>query len=87
VKSPSPAAAASPETRSTASGSYDYKVVIPYDSDRTLETVKESVPDAYLRNFPDGARIQTGAYSSETDAQRQVQELRNQGISAEVYKP
>lgn len=87
VKSPSPAAAVSPETRTNGSGSYDYKVVIPYDSDRTLETVKEAVPDAYLRNFPDGARIQTGAYSSETDAQRQVQELRSRGIAAEVYKP
>ncbi|UBF24894.1 hypothetical protein K9N68_25050 [Kovacikia minuta CCNUW1] len=85
-----PSSSASPSRGSTASassGAYQYKVVTQYDNDRTLETVKKVVPDAYVRNFPDGARIQVGASSSATDAEAKAQELRNQGISAEVYKP
>ncbi|MBW4518362.1 MAG: hypothetical protein KME16_01345 [Scytolyngbya sp. HA4215-MV1] len=68
-----------------ASSSYRYKVVIPYDGDRTLETVKQSVPDAYVRNLPDGgAVIQGGAFSSQQEAQQRVQQLQNQGLPAEM---
>ncbi len=71
----------------TSSSSFDRKVVTHYDGDRTLEEVKKVVPDAYVRNFPDGARIQLGAFTNEADAEARAQQLRKQGISAEVYKP
>ncbi|WP_421655431.1 SPOR domain-containing protein [Leptothermofonsia sp. ETS-13] len=82
---PVPPVGSSAEARS--SSSFDRKVVTHYDSDRTLEEVKKVVPDAYVRNFPDGARIQLGAFTNEAEAEARVQQLRNQGISAEVYKP
>ena len=68
-------------------GNYGYKVVTPYDSDRTLETAKKVVPDAYVRNFSNGARIQLGASTTAAEAEAKAQGLRNQGIPAEVYKP
>ncbi len=71
----------------TSSSSFDRKVVTHYDGDRTLEEVKKVVPDAYVKNFPDGARIQLGAFTNEADAEARAQQLRSQGISAEVYKP
>lgn len=81
VPAPAPVAPAA----ATSNSSYRYKVVIPYDGDRTLETVKQSVPDAYVRNLPDGgAVIQGGAFSSEQEAQQRVQQLQNQGLPAEM---
>lgn len=82
--SPSPAPIApSPQTAAT----YPVKVEIPFDSDRTLETVQQVVPDAYLRNSSDGrAIIQGGAFSDEAQAEARVEELRQQGISAEIRK-
>ena len=74
-----------PVAPTASTSSYRYKVVIPYDGDRTLETVKQSVPDAYVRNLPDGgAVIQGGAFSSEQEAQQRVQQLQNQGLPAEM---
>lgn len=90
--SPLPAA----PTRNTApastaqtspNGSYPVKVVTPYDGDSALTQSRAVVPDAYLRNFPDGAKIQLGAYGDTASAEAKAQELRRQGIPAEVYKP
>lgn len=81
--SPSPAVSSSP----TAASSNGYKVVTPYSSDRTLDKAREKVPDAYLQNYSDGAKVQLGAYDNESTAQKRVDELRQQGIPAEVYKP
>ncbi|MGC8711985.1 MAG: SPOR domain-containing protein [Leptodesmis sp.] len=81
--SPSPAASSSPAA-ATPNG---YKVVTPYSSDRALEKAREKVPDAYLQNYSDGAKVQLGAYDNESTAQKRAEELRQQGIPAEVYKP
>ncbi|TVP62162.1 MAG: SPOR domain-containing protein [Leptolyngbya sp. LCM1.Bin17] len=40
-----------------------------------------------MRNFPQGTRIQLGAFSQESSARNLVQQLQNQGISAQVYTP
>jgi hypothetical protein len=64
-----------------------YKVVVPYTSDRALEQAREKVPEAYLQNYSDGAKVQMGAYDTETTAKKRAEELRQQGIPAEVYKP
>ncbi len=81
--SPSPAASSSP-TATTPNG---YKVVTPDSSDRALEKARERVPDAYLQNYSDGAKVQLGAYDNESTAKQRAEELRQQGIPAEVYKP
>lgn len=81
--SPAPAASSSP----TATIPNGYKVVTPYSSDRALEKAREAVPDAYLQNYSDGAKVQMGAYDNESTAQKRADELRQQGIPAEVYKP
>ncbi|MDX2243481.1 MAG: hypothetical protein NW224_22600 [Leptolyngbyaceae cyanobacterium bins.302] len=80
---PSPAASAPPATHRSSG----YKVVTPYTSDKALEDYRGKVPDAYVKNYSDGAKVQFGAYQDESAAKSQVDELRKQGIPAEVYKP
>jgi hypothetical protein len=77
---PTPTATSTP----SASG---YKVVTPYTSDQVLEEYRGKVPDAYVKNYSDGAKVQFGAYQDENSAKSQAEELRKQGIPAEVYKP
>lgn len=83
-RTPPPPAATHP---APGSGSSSYKVVTPYTSDRTLEDYRGKVPDAYVKNYSDGAKVQFGAYQDEAAAKSQVEELKKQGIPAEVYKP
>jgi cell division septation protein DedD len=45
------------------------------------------VPDAFVRNFSEGAKIQVGAYDNEIEARAKVESLRQQGISAEIKQP
>lgn len=78
---PTPAPAAS------APSQPNYKVVTPYTSDRALETAREKVPDAYVKNYTDGAKVQLGSYDDEAAAKAQAAELQKQGIPAEVYQP
>ena len=73
--------------RSTSSNTYPIKVITHYDGDSALTKSRTVVPDAYLRNFPDGAKIQLGAYGDAAAAEAKAQELRSRGIPAEVYKP
>ncbi|MBF2029134.1 MAG: hypothetical protein IGS48_20630 [Oscillatoriales cyanobacterium C42_A2020_001] len=65
----------------------NYKVVTPYTSDSALHEARQKVPDAYVKNYSDGAKVQFGAYQDEATAKSQAEELRKQGIPAEVYKP
>ncbi len=83
---PSNQSRVAPAGTSTSTNGYPFKVVTHYDNDRTLEAVKKVVPDAYVRNFSNGAQIQLGASSTAAEAEARVQELRNQGISAQVVK-
>ncbi len=83
AESPAPAVAANP---SSGQSNY-YYVVTPYRSDSDLNQVQEAVPDAYVRNFSDGASVQMGAFSDQSKAQERVQELQQQGIEAEVRAP
>jgi hypothetical protein len=79
-----PAPATSPATGTDA---YPYKIGIPYQNDQSLEDARKVVPDAFVRNGNDGARVQVGASGSQTEAETRAEELRKQGIPAEVYKP
>lgn len=64
-----------------------YYVVADYTGDTSLSAAREMVEDAYVRNFDSGARIQLGAFKTEAAAATLIEELSNQGITAQVYKP
>jgi SPOR domain len=64
-----------------------YFVVAKYDKPETLAKAQQSAPEAYLRKFPVGDRIQLGAFDNSNSAQQLVDRLREKGITAEVYKP
>jgi len=82
--SPSPVQVAT----SPASGRDQYyRVLINDVSDRALQQVKKIVPDAYVLNLPEGARISLGAFKKESEAKTLVEELRQQGISASINRP
>ncbi|MBW4464813.1 MAG: SPOR domain-containing protein [Pegethrix bostrychoides GSE-TBD4-15B] len=79
-----PATAAAPSDPSQGR----YYVVTEYSGDPSLQEAREVVPDAYVRNIPDeGAKVQMGAFSDEAKAQQLQQDLRQQGIETEVYRP
>jgi predicted lipid-binding transport protein (Tim44 family) len=83
-----PVSPAPPNNNSSSEASYPYKIVTHYANDHSLEAARKAVPDAFVPNFPDaGAKIQLGAYQDANSAEARVQELRRQGIAAEVYKP
>ena len=74
-------AAVSPSSQST------YYVVTDYTGDPSLDDARTVVQDAYVRNFDVGARIQLGAFNTSEGATALTEELRNQGVEAEVYTP
>ncbi|HEY9653016.1 MAG TPA: SPOR domain-containing protein [Coleofasciculaceae cyanobacterium] len=64
-----------------------YYVLTSYGGDRSLEQARAVVPDAYLRKFSQGTRIQLGAFKRESEAKTLVEQLQRQGVSASVYRP
>jgi serine/threonine-protein kinase len=53
----------------------------------TLKKAQTMVPDAYVEKFPQGSRIQMGAFKLESEATTLVDQLKQQGISASIYHP
>ncbi|MBD0334149.1 MAG: SPOR domain-containing protein [Cyanobacteria bacterium Co-bin13] len=82
LPSPSPQPVAAAPAAATS-----YYVVTDYTGDQSLSNARDAVGEAYVRNFPVGARIQMGAFEQQSSAQDLVQQLQQQGISAEVYAP
>ncbi|MFM6175727.1 MAG: SPOR domain-containing protein [Sphaerospermopsis kisseleviana] len=64
-----------------------YYVVVDYSGDASLAAARRIVGDAYVRNFSSGAKIQMGAFSLAATAQNLVQQLQQQGISAQMVSP
>ncbi len=85
----SPTAATSPSSAPArnAAQSPGYVVVSPYTGDRNLENAQRVVPDAYVRNYPDGARVQLGSYNDPEKARSVVEQLQRQGIDAQIQQP
>ncbi|MGF1512487.1 MAG: hypothetical protein ACFB5Z_02150 [Elainellaceae cyanobacterium] len=80
-----PAAAAPANTPAAAPGnSADHRVVVPYTGDRSLQEVRQTVPEAYVRNSDAGAQVQLGVFESPARAEQLVDELAEQGINATV---
>jgi hypothetical protein len=64
-----------------------YYVLINSSDSSVLETAQTIVPDAYVVNVPAGTRIAMGAFKLESEAKTLVEELKQQGLSASIYKP
>lgn len=77
---PSTVAAAPTQPRSY------YYVVTDYTGDRSLDSARRAVSDAYVRNFEIGAVVQFGAFQEEARAEALLQDLQQQGIQARIYR-
>ncbi|NEQ22178.1 MAG: hypothetical protein F6K28_23890 [Microcoleus sp. SIO2G3] len=64
-----------------------YYVLLNDGSESTLQQARTIVPDAYTRDFPQGTRVQMGAFKVEAEAKSLVAQLQQQGISASIYRP
>jgi hypothetical protein len=64
-----------------------YYVVIDFNGISSLEQTRKAIPDAYVRDFPNGVKIQVGALDRPGDAERLVKELQDKGIPAKHYQP
>lgn len=70
----------------TVSGNY-YYVIADYPNPEALKRVQNIVPGAYVQDFPEGERVQVGAFNQQKPAQELVEQLEQQGISAMVREP
>ena len=89
AKKNSPASSSSAPVANSSAAQPDgfYYVLVNYGSESALEQARTVVPDAYVRDFPKGARIQMGAFKTESEAKTLVEELQRQGISASIDRP
>jgi hypothetical protein len=91
--SPSPEASPSPETAAELPDPivnddyYGFYFVVVDAEPQVWTKATEAVPDAYNRTFPIGDRIQMGAFEDRADAERLVESLKANNLSAEVYQP
>ncbi|OCR01013.1 hypothetical protein BCD67_06540 [Oscillatoriales cyanobacterium USR001] len=64
-----------------------YYVVLDYSNEQSLAQAQTVVPDAYVREFPNGVKIQMGALADAKSAEQLVKELQEKGITAKYYQP
>lgn len=64
-----------------------YYVVIDYQNEDSLFLARQVIPDAYVREFPNGLKVQMAAFEDTASAERMVQYLKEQGFAAQVYQP
>jgi hypothetical protein len=87
-KSPLPAATANKVAANSAQLPKGYYYVMAnYQSDRQLANLRKIVNDAYVLKFPQGSRIQMGAFDQESQAKAFIQVLQKKGVPAWVYRP
>lgn len=82
----SPAAAATLGRPARAADGF-YYVVADYTDEKSLQQARIAVPDAYVRNFSKGVKIQMGALSDAASAERLVKELQAKGVQPQYYQP
>lgn len=64
-----------------------YYVTAPFTSERDLDRIRETMSEAFVRQFSDGNRVQVAAFDNAQSAQQFIEELKEKNISAEVYGP
>lgn len=62
-----------------------YYVVSPDRGEYSLEQIRKIIPDATVRDFPQGRKIQLGVFRAESNAKSLVSALAGQGIYAQIY--
>ncbi|MGB3263586.1 MAG: hypothetical protein WBA89_06475 [Microcoleus sp.] len=80
-------AAAAPAGRPRRAADGFYYVVTDYTDEKSLQQARTAVPDAYVRNFSKGVKIQMGALNDAASAERLVTELQAKGVQAQYYQP
>jgi len=64
-----------------------YYVVVDYTDAKSLQQARIAVPDAYVRNFSKGVKIQMGALNDAASAERLAKELQAKGVKPQYYQP
>lgn len=64
-----------------------YYVLADYSGPNSLQQAQAVVPDAYVRQFEVGDRIQMGAFLTQADANDLANRLQDQGLPVSVYRP
>jgi len=80
-------AAASPLGRPARAADGFYYVVTDYTDEKSLQQARTAVPDAYVRNFSKGVKIQMGALNDAASAELLVKELQEKGVKPQYYQP
>lgn len=83
----SPAATAAPLGRPIRATDGFYYVVTDYTNEKALQQARTAVPDAYVRNFSKGVKIQMGALNDAASAERLAKELQAKGVKPQYYQP
>lgn len=81
------ASSAPAPTPAPAATGANFYVVASYTGDDSLNKAREFVPDAFIRNFNAGARIQLAAFDNQAQAEDQVASLTQQGMTVELFGP
>lgn len=82
----SPAPVATLGTPARAADGF-YYVVTDYTDEKSLQEARTAVPDAYVRNFSKGVKIQMGALNDAASAELLVKELQAKGVRPQYYQP
>ncbi|NET28796.1 hypothetical protein [Okeania sp. SIO1I7] len=90
---PSPTVKTSPQTSDSSeittpiqSDNGWYYVVVDYVNEESLYNAQQIVSDAYIRETPNGMKIQMGAFWEPEKAKEFLQELRQERVDAKYYK-
>lgn len=65
----------------------NYYVTVPFTTEQGLLDIRKSVDEAFVRQFTGGTRIQLAAFDNPESAQQFIEEMKGQGITAQVYGP
>lgn len=83
----SPVATTAPLGRPIRATDGFYYVVADYTNEKALQQARTAVPDAYVRNFSKGVKIQMGALNDSASAERLAKELQAKGVKPQYYQP
>ncbi|PZO60269.1 MAG: hypothetical protein DCF15_02615 [Phormidesmis priestleyi] len=64
-----------------------YYVTVPFTTDQALLGIRQSVAEAFVRQFRVGSRVQLAAFDDLASAQQFIEDIKAQGITAQVYGP
>ncbi|MBE9064643.1 hypothetical protein [cf. Phormidesmis sp. LEGE 11477] len=84
---PSPTSAVAETQAAVLPVGLTYYVTVPFSSEQALLQIRETISEAFVRQFADGNRIQVAAFDNAQSAQQFIEELKESNIAAEVYGP